>query len=160
MVADIAQMMARGDVAWRACAHSDARAVHVWTSDARIVSIRTIEYGVQVLHGIIEQLCMQGCALNNRSRCHGHNIGLVGSGVCEIKYRFVLSCVRFCSPPPPGGSMLSLVSGGPNLSEKKSRSCIRTCPFDHPNIDPFGGRGGQRLARLNIKRDFISQTPG
>ena len=90
----------------------------------------------------------------------GPNIGLVGSGVCEIKSRFVLSCVRFCSPPPPGGSMLCLVSGDPSLSEKRSRFCIRTCPFDHPNIDPFGGRGGQHLARLKIKRGFMSQTPG
>ena len=50
---------------------------------------------------------------------HGLNLGLVGSGVCEIKYRFEFPPGGDLAALPPSGSKLIATSNGPNLSEKK-----------------------------------------
>ena len=50
--------------------------------------------------GKVEQSCRQGYVPSVRSHWPP-NIGLVGSGVCEKKYRFVVSCVRCCPPLSP-----------------------------------------------------------
>ena len=159
VVAGVAQVMVRGDAARRACARSDARAVHVRTSDARSVNIRAIECDAQVLHGIVEQLCLQGCALNSRSRCHGPSIGLVGSGVCEIKYRSRTTPASNVAPFPHAVNVAKLSKGHARV-QKRYLFSLRFGPLEIGlNFDPLGGRGDQCLARSKSERYFISQTP-
>ena len=78
------------------CAHSDARSVHTW--DCFTVGVaqdaRPCDAQERSSSHVSKDLCLV-CGLI------GPNIGLVGSGVCEKKYRFVLSCVRCCPPLSP-----------------------------------------------------------
>ena len=91
---------------------------------------------------------------------HGPSLGLGGSGVCEIKYRFDFLPGGFLAALPPSGSKLSATSNDPNLSEKRYRFCTRACPFDASTTLTSWGKGAPLLAGMVLGRYLFSQTPG
>ena len=134
------------------CAHSDARFVHIRTPEVCTFGRPSCAHSDARVY-VSKDVCLVG----------GHivmdpNIGFVGSGVCEKKYRFYFYRARCCPPLPPEWVKVEIDFSWPNLSEIKYRFCRRKCPFDGSTTLTLWGKGATALAGILFGRYFFSQT--